>query len=46
MTSLIPYVLTNITLVLVGFATLAIAMALVSSGRRSRIHLRRSRDDL
>lgn len=44
MNDLLPYVLTNVTLVLAGFATLAIAIALVS-GRRSRtVELRRSRD--
>lgn len=44
MTDLLPYLLTSITLVLTGFATLAITLALVSARRSRLVELRRSRD--
>lgn len=46
MSDLLPYVLTNLTLVLTGFITLSIALALVSAHRAKFVHLRRSREDL
>jgi hypothetical protein len=44
MNELVAYMLTNITLVLTGFATLAIALALVTAQRPRTTHPPRSRD--
>ena len=44
MSDLLPYVLTNITLVLTGFATLSIAIALASGRKARAFRVRRSRD--